>query len=184
MTKFTERALLDALWDRLCRPVNGATPRYVMAEHVRHDPTFGSSIADAIAVDTWGSGKFALEAYEVKTTRSDWRRELPAGSWFDRDEKTRHEVPYVKSYPWRRHCARWYVLAPEGVVPVTDLPDGWGLIEWWPQTGLLRSRVKADNRPADALPLNPRQVAGLMRATAQTAAYHSHRLTLPETATL
>lgn len=164
----TERDLLDALWARLCRATVGGPPRYVLAEQVRHDPTYGNSIADAIAVDTWGSGHWSLEGYEVKTTRSDWRREI------------RGPKGLGKSLPWRQHCARWYVLAPAGVVPVHELPLGWGLIEAYGDdraTIRLRSRVKADNRPQDALPLPPRQVAGLMRATAQTAAAHQRRTT-------
>lgn len=34
----TEREVLDLLWARLSRIVNGASVRYVMAEHVRYDP--------------------------------------------------------------------------------------------------------------------------------------------------
>jgi len=145
-----------------------------MAEQVRFDPTFGRHIADAIAVDTWGSGGWQLEGYEVKCTRSDWRRELTGGTWHDPDSADLLNVPYVKSYPWRRHCARWYVLAPANVVPVSSLPRGWGLIEARDGDSIaLRSRVKADNRPTDALPLAARQVAALMRAVQQTAERHT-----------
>lgn len=172
----SERELLDLLWQRLTRPVNGMTARYVMAEQVRHDPTYGAHIADAIAVDTWGSGRWELEGYEVKCSRSDWRRELPEGKWLDRDTKTLLDVPYVKSYPWRRHCRRWYVLAPKGVIPRDELPDGWGLIE--ASDGALRCTVKSAHFP-DTTPLHPRQVAGLMRATAQTAIDHTRRAVTP-----
>lgn len=161
----TERDLLNALWDRLTRAMNGETPRYVMAEQVRYDPTYGTSIADAIAIDTWGSGHWSLEGYEVKTSRSDWRREI------------RGRKGLEKSLPWRQHCARWFILAPADVVPVEELPPGWGLIEARPNERgpALRVRVRAANTPADALPLPPRQVAGLMRATAQTAETHVRR---------
>lgn len=165
----TERDLLDALWRRLCyvAPGQPSPSRYVLAEHVRHDPGRGRSIADAIAIDTWGSGHYALEGYEVKCTRSDWRRELAAGP---------DGTPYAKSLTWRRHCRRWYILAPAGVVPREELPDGWGLIEAHDgQAGLwLRSTVKAAHTP-DPVPLHARQVAGLMRATAQTAIAHTRR---------
>lgn len=180
MTDWTERLLLDALWARLTAAANGFTPRYAMAEHVRHDPMYGNHIADAIAIDSWGSGSWSLEGYEVKITRSDWRRELPAGRWIDRDHPDRPvlDVPYVKSYPWRRHCARWYVLAPAGVVPLDDLPPGWGLVEASTDRSdrpTLRARRKAHNDPGAALPLHPRQVAGLMRATQATAIAHTRR---------
>lgn len=173
----TERDLLDALWRRLTVAMNGDTARYVMAEQVRHDPTYGNHIADAIAVDTWGSGQYALEGYEVKTTRADWRREIR--ETVDRHGRARGGPS--KSLPWRQHCARWFILAPAGVVPVEELPDGWGLIEAHgddPATLRLRSRVRAANRPQDAQPLPARQVAGLMRAVAQTAAHHTRRNTL------
>lgn len=178
MPGLTERDLLDALWNRLTRAANGFTPRYVVAEQVRHDPTYGNHIADAIALDTWGSGHYALEGYEVKTSRADWRREIR--ETVDRHGRTKGGLG--KSLPWRQHCARWYILAPANVVPVDELPDGWGLVEAHGtdvSTIRLRARVKAANRPQDALPLPPRQVAGLMRAVAQTATFHttrSHRL--------
>lgn len=155
----TERDLLDALWRRLSAATAGGPPRYVMAEHVRHDPTWGNCIADAIAVDTWGSGRYELEGYEVKTTRSDWRRELPNDC--------------AKSEPWRRHCTRWFIVAPSGVVPRDELPTGWGLIEQTP-SGILRCVVRSAH--FDTTPLSARQVAGLMRAVQQTATRHATRL--------
>lgn len=163
---WTERRLLDLLWARLCTPTIGGPPRFVMAEHVRHDPTYGRSIADAIGIDTWGSGRYALDGYEVKCTRSDWRRELVPG---------RDGTPYAKSLPWRQHSTRWWVLAPHGVVPRVELPPGWGLLE--ASTG---GRLRCTVQPVkqrDVVPLGARQVAGLMRATATTAAYHTRAST-------
>jgi hypothetical protein len=170
----TERDLLDALWRRLCRPVNGMTARYVLAEHVRHDPTTGVSIADAIAIDTWGSGHYALEGYEVKCTRADWRREIREYT----DRRGRTTGGLAKSLPWRQHCRRWYILAPAGVVPRDELPHGWGLIEAHDaHHGLwLRCTVKAAHN-TEPVPLGARQVAGLMRATAQTAIHHTRAST-------
>lgn len=171
----SERDLLDLLWRRLNARTLGGPPRYVMAEHVRHHPAFGNHIADALALDTWGSGHYQIEGYEVKCTRSDWRRELPSGRWLDRTTGTVEEVPHVKSWPWRRHCSRWYVLAPAGVVPHDELPPGWGLIEAY-DSGHLRGTVKAANTPA-VIPLAAMQVAGLMRAVQQTAERHLRTLT-------
>lgn len=168
----TERDLLDLLWRRLNVRTLGGSPRYVMAEHVRHHPSWGNHIADAIALDTWGSGHYQIEGYEVKCTRSDWRRELASGPWLDRTTGTLHDVDHVKSYPWRRHCSRWYVLAPAGTVPRDELPTGWGLVEAT-VGGRLRCAVKAANTP-DVVPLGAMQVAGLMRAVQQTAERH-HR---------
>lgn len=153
----TERDLLDALWKRLgVRTNNGMPRRYVMAEQVRYDPTQGGTIADAVALDTWGSGHWQIEGYEVKCNRSDYRRELPGDG--------------AKSLPWRQHCSRWYIVAPSGILAPGDLLPGWGLIEY--HAGALRSRVRATNTP-DVLPLPPRAIAGLMRAVQQTAEHHA-----------
>lgn len=165
MGEWSERRLLDLLWDRTSRPMNGRTARYVMAEQVRHDPTYGVSIADALAIDTWGSGHYALEGYEVKCARSDWRRELDAG---------RDGTPYAKSLPWRQHCRRWFILAPHGVVPHSELPPGWGLVEAYSHG--LRCTVRSAHFRTP-VPLAARQVASLMRATAQTATYHARAST-------
>lgn len=156
MKGWTERELLDLLWARLTRAMNGETPRYVMAEHARYSPTYGHRIADALAIDTWGSGHHQLEGYEVKVSRSDWRREL---------------ADPTKAECWGQHCSRWYVLAPSGIVRRDELPDGWGLIEA-SDRGQLRCTVPSSNTP-DVTPLAPQQIAGLMRATQQTAQRHA-----------
>lgn len=153
----TEREVLDLLWARLSRIVNGASVRYVMAEHVRYDPTSGHRIIDALSIDTWGSGHYACEGYEVKVTRSDWLREL-------RDP--------TKADTWRRHCAYWYVVAPPGVVRPDELPHGWGLI--LADRGHTRCTVRSP-RQHDPVPLAPRQIASIMRAVQQTAQHHARR---------
>jgi hypothetical protein len=171
----SERDLLDLLWRRLSAPGVSGTRRYVMAEHVRYHPAWGRHIADAIALDTWGSGKYQIEGYEVKCTRSDWRRELPSGRFLDPLTNDVTDVPYAKSHPWRRHCARWYVLAPAGIIPRDELPDGWGLIE--ATSGRLRCTVQSADTHDGLIPLGAMQVAGLMRAVQQTAERHLTRST-------
>lgn len=149
----TERVLLDALHARLevqRGTGDGRALRHIVAEHVRSDPTWGGSIADAISVDTWGSGHFALSGYEVKISRSDWLREL-------RDPG--------KAEAWRAHCRHWWLVATPDVVR-DDLPVGWGLLE---RRGSMLRRV-VDAPALDPLPLTPRHLAGLARAIQQTAA--------------
>lgn len=153
----SERTLLDLLWARLSYRPAGMPPRYVMAEHVRYDPAYGLRIADAISLDTWGSGHWQIEGYEVKATRGDWLREL-------RDPG--------KAECWQRHCSRWFVLAPTGVVRPDELPTGWGLITT--TGGRLRRAVKPTTYP-DPTPLPPRTIAGLMRAVQQTAQHHARQ---------
>lgn len=151
----TERVLLDALWARLTRVRNGESLRYIMAEHVRLDPTYAYRIADAVSVDTWASGGHMIEGYEVKVTRADWRREVRPDT--------------SKSEPWRALVHRWWIVAPVGVVPQAELPDGWGLIEYG--GGQLRRRVTAARVEPRPLPLST--TAAIMRAVASTAVRHA-----------
>lgn len=161
----TERTMLDALWARLSRRTAGGPPRHVMAEHVRYDPGYGHSIADALSIDTWrdsGRGQ-CLHGYEVKVSRSDFLREV-------RD--------HAKHTTWARHCRYWWIVVPHESIALAAgqrpkdawLPHGWGLL-------VLRGRWLQQVRPADRrpdpAPLPWSATAGLMRATAQTATYHS-----------
>lgn len=158
----TERVMLDALWARLSAPTTDGPPRSVMAEHVRYDPAYGHSIADAISIDTWRDGGrgHCLHGYEVKVSRSDYLREV--------NDETKHLT-------WAAHCRYWWIVVPDAKIafgrdnrPV--MPYGWGLLvlrgRW------LRQVVAAKRRPQPD-PLPDRAVAGLMRATAQTARYHA-----------
>jgi hypothetical protein len=56
-----------------------------------------------------------LHGIEVKVSRSDWRTEL----------KNPQKAEAVA-----RYCDFWWVAAPKGVVPVAEVPAGWGLIEF------------------------------------------------------
>lgn len=68
---------------------------------------------DALAVRCWSSGAgFQRLAFEVKVSRADYRNE------------TR-----LKRAPAERAAHRTYYVAPAGIIPVDELPDGWGLVE-------------------------------------------------------
>lgn len=70
--------------------------------------------ADAVAMQVWPSRGLRLYGFEMKTSRSDWRREL------NRAEKAESIASY---------CHYWYIVAPKGIVPIEELPPLWGLIE-------------------------------------------------------
>ncbi len=108
---WTERELLDRLHRRLSVRSQGASRRYVVAEHVRNGAAHQADrTLDAVAVDTWPSGGLALHGYEVKTSRADYLRELAEPE---------------KSVCWGEHLDYlWFVTAPD--VVRGDLPDGWG----------------------------------------------------------
>lgn len=154
--------MLDALWARLSQRTAGGPPRHVMAEHVRYDPAWGHSIADAISVDTWRAGKsgHCLHGYEVKVSRGDFMREVR--------EPGKHQV-------WARHCRYWWIVVPDQSVAIGKgakvwLPYGWGLLvlrgRWLHQVIAAERRHQPEQLPWPA-------TAGLMRATAQTATYHA-----------
>lgn len=73
---------------------------------------------DALAMSLYPSRGLELIGFEVKSHKADWRRELA-----DPD----------KAETIARFCDRWFVVAGgPGVVPVEEVPKGWGLIECVP----------------------------------------------------
>ena len=82
--------------------------------------------ADAILVQTWPSRGLSLTGVEYKRTLADWRRELRQGE---------------KAEPVAAYCHFWLVLAPKGVVPVDEVPTGWGLWEFDERDRLLRTKA-------------------------------------------
>lgn len=113
---WTERALLDRLCARhtpASRPGNG--PKWCYMEHVHDGPGFQfQTTIDALAMCLWPSSGMPLHAFEVKTSRSDWRRELANPE---------------KSAPWLAAADFFWVVAPPGVVKREELPEAWGLLE-------------------------------------------------------
>ena len=76
--------------------------------------SFGAGrYADALAMSLWPSRGLELHGFEIKVSRSDWRREL--------------EKP-EKAEPIQRFCDRWWIVAPASVVLVEELPPTWGLL--------------------------------------------------------
>lgn len=71
--------------------------------------------ADAIAFNLYPSRNFRTIGFEIKATRSDWKRELKDAS------KNDWHIGQVDD---------WYVIAGrKGIVKESELPDGWGLYE-------------------------------------------------------
>jgi hypothetical protein len=95
--------------------------------------------ADAIAYNLYPSRNFKALGFEIKASRSDWKKELKDVSkadWFV------------------GQCKEWYVVAGrKGIVRESELPDGWGLLEM-KGGGKLYEVVESDltehqNRPLD-----------------------------------
>ncbi len=73
-----------------------------------------SRTADALMIQTWPSRGLSITGVEYKRDRSDWRRELRNGQ---------------KAEKIAAYCHYWLVLAPKGIVPIEEVPGGWGLYE-------------------------------------------------------
>ena len=96
----------------------------------------GTRRADAVAMALWPSRGLELNGYEIKVSRSDWRREIDGDA--------------AKAEAVAKYCSRWWIVAPAGIVPVGELPDGWGLLESDGAAGLGRapSTPSGCSRPA------------------------------------
>ena len=87
--------------------------------------------ADLVRVGMWASRGLGIDVHEIKTSRSDWRREL--------DDPAKAEA-------WWPYCNRFWVVAPPGVVQPPELPEGWGLMELPASGRRFKIRVPAQTR--------------------------------------
>lgn len=117
-----------------------------------------SRTCDAIVCSCWPSRGLWLAGVEIKVSRADWKRELAQPE---------------KAHAINRYCKYWYVAAPEGVVPVNEVPDMWGLIECDATTAHITKKAAA----FEAEPPKMEFVAAILRAAAksiETATVHRH----------
>lgn len=105
--------------------------------------------ADALAVSVYPSRGLYLVGFEIKVSKSDWRKELA-----DPD----------KAADMQKWCRHWYVASPQGVVPEGELPANWGLIECTAKTAKIV--VKAP----ELKPVEPDMllVASILRRAAES----------------
>lgn len=105
-----------------------------------------SGIADAIAMNMWPSGGYAIHGIEIKVSRGDWLREA-------KNEKKNDGV--------RRYCDAWYIAVPDDtIVKAGELPQGWGLLRV--SEDATRTIVKA--AALDPVPMDRGLAAVLIRA--------------------
>ena len=119
------------------------------------------SRADAIAMHLWPSKGLELIGFELKTSRSDWLRELKQPDKCD---------------PIKQFCDRWYLVVDEMEIVKHDswniekseLPKDWGYMrisyESYPyKLRVIKEAPKLDPQPVDRLFL-----ASLMRRASNT----------------
>lgn len=128
----TERQLLDMLRLRHVRSGNGGAGEYAFLTHVRNEASFAATrTMDALTVSLWPSRGLELHGYEVKSSRSDWLREL-------KDPE--------KAEVFHRRCDRWsLVVGAADIVAPGELPPTWGLLV--PRGGKLATVVAAPKLP-------------------------------------
>lgn len=104
---------------------------------------------DALLIQTWPSRGLQIIAVEYKRTRHDWMRELKDGA---------------KAEAIAKHCDRFLVLAPKGIVDLGEVPDGWGLWEFDSRRRLLRTKPAPELNRLPRPPLTLSFLAAILRA--------------------
>lgn len=92
-----------------------APPEYAFLTEVRNSVGFQSKVrtADAMAMSLWPSRGLYMTGFEVKVSRADWKKELRSPE---------------KAEELARYCKHWFVACPENLIPIDEVPSGWGLI--------------------------------------------------------
>jgi len=100
--------------------------------------------ADAVAIGIWPSTGHLIHGLEVKVSRSDFLSEMKNPE---------------KSQPVYKHCHRWSLVAPAGMIESKELPPTWGLITY--KDGSFRNAVKP--QALDPEEISPGFMAALVR---------------------
>lgn len=87
----------------------------VLTEAPAGDPARQGRKADLVALSAWRSRGYEVDAVEVKTSMSDWRRELVAAA---------------KADWWWRHSHRFWLATPAGLAVKVEpeVPATWGIL--------------------------------------------------------
>lgn len=110
------------------------------------------SRADAIAMHTWPSQGLELIGFELKTSRSDWLRELKQPEKCD---------------PIKQFCDRWYLVIDDPSIvrswPEKELPEDWGLMQPEYTSYPYKLKVQKEAPKLAAQPIDRLFLASLMR---------------------
>lgn len=118
----------------------------VLSEAPAGDPARQGRKADLVALSAWRSRGYEVDAVEVKTSMSDWRRELVAAA---------------KADWWWRHSHRFWLAAPDelAVKVEPEVPTTWGVLACSPDA----VRVVRQAPSHEAEPITWPAVIGLLR---------------------
>ena len=134
---------------RLRHPSNGG--QWIYLPELRTGTGFGRSneqSIDAYAICCWGSDVTRV-AYEIKTSRSDFLREI-------KSPRKRAQA--------LRFATEFYFAVPKGLVKVEEVPPDCGLIEVWrDQFDKLQQRAKVGAPRLDGYPPTWKFLASVAR---------------------
>lgn len=95
--------------------------------------------ADAIAIGLWSKNAGQFHGFEVKSSRSDWQKEL--------------QEPY-KSQSWRNVVTSFWLVAGRGVAKLQEVPPDWGFLEVATNGESLKIRKQPLHVDRPTVPLN------------------------------
>ncbi len=142
---------------------NGEANKWVVLSEVRTETgftskwstrgsPFGGKFIDMIAFNCWPSERFIRIAFEIKTNRNDFLKELkmPEKRW----------IAMMYSH-------KFYYVAPKGIIEMRELPRGCGLIEVLEKDGKLKLHIVYSPDETSASPLPESFIASLLRRACQ-----------------
>jgi hypothetical protein len=106
LKKMTEKDIRDLLEVRYGRG-------YVSCAQVAPHSGAVSGYVDMVVMGIWPSTGYEVHGFEIKTSRSDFLREL------------RQPDKAIASH----YVHRWWIVAPPECVKIQELPQDWGLLE-------------------------------------------------------
>jgi hypothetical protein len=124
-----EESESDRLWSLLA--LRHEPNEWALFKELQVAPNGGGRRFDMFAVHCWRSQGFHSVAYEVKTARSDFLRELKQPDKRLDAEKLAHEC--------------WFVVTP-GVCKAEEVPESWGLLIAT-EGGLKKAKVAVQRQP-------------------------------------
>jgi hypothetical protein len=95
--------------------------------------------ADAIAIGLWAKNAGQFHGFEVKSSRSDWTREL------QEPEKSRR---------WREVVTSFWLVAGRGVAKLEEVPPDWGFLEVATNGESLKIRKQPLHVERGSVPIN------------------------------
>lgn len=109
-----------------------AYPEFAFFQEVGDAGSQSRVFADGVAINMWRSRGYAISGFEVKSSRSDWLRELKQPG---------------KAEPIFKKCDYFYLVAPDDVFVPDEVPISWGILAF--KDGKLREKRKAPQLAPD-----------------------------------